>query len=64
RIPLRYDDKSGTVTIGNREGQYQGMVARRTFRVHFIKPGVSTSGSMDVADKEVTYEGKEVTIKR
>jgi alpha-D-xyloside xylohydrolase len=40
------------------------MAAKRTFRVHFIKPGVSTSGSMDVADKEVTYEGKEVTIKR
>jgi alpha-D-xyloside xylohydrolase len=64
RIPLRYDDKAGTVTIGSREGQYKGMAAKRTFRVHFIKPGVSTSGSMDVADKEVTYEGKEVTIKR
>jgi alpha-D-xyloside xylohydrolase len=63
RIPLRYDDKTGVVTIGQREGQYKGMVEKRKFRVHFIKPGISTSATMDTADKEVTYEGKEITVK-
>jgi alpha-D-xyloside xylohydrolase len=64
RIPLRYDEKTGTVTIGKREGQYKGMVAKRTFKVHFIKPGVSSAETMDAADQEITYDGKEVTLKR
>jgi len=64
RIPLRYDDQTGTVTIGQREGKYKGMLEKRTFKVHFIQPGISSAGSMDAADKEVTYEGKEIAIKR
>jgi len=64
RIPLRYDEKTGVVTIGKREGQYPGMVALRKFRIHFIKPGTSSAATLDDADKEIAYEGKEVSIKR
>lgn len=64
RIPLSYDDKSGAVTIGARSGQYKGMVAKRQFRIHFIKPGTSSSESFDDADQVVSYEGKAVTVKR
>jgi len=64
RIPLRYDDKKGVVTIGKREGQYPGMVAMRKFRIHFIKPGMSSAATLDDADKEIAYEGKEIAIKR
>ena len=39
------------------------MQARRTFRVHFVKPGVSSSETFDASDKEVVYEGKPVTVK-
>jgi alpha-D-xyloside xylohydrolase len=64
RIPLSYNDKTGTVTIGERVGQYKGMVAKREFKVRFIKPGVSSSDNFDAADKTVSYEGKAVTVKR
>ena len=64
RIPLSYNDKTGVVTIGDRVGQYKGMVAKREFRVRFIKPGVSTTDNFDVADKTVSYEGKSITVKR
>jgi alpha-D-xyloside xylohydrolase len=64
RIPLSYDDKSGTVTIGDRVGQYKGMAAKRTFRIHFVKPGVATSESLDATDKVVGYEGKAIKVKR
>jgi len=63
RIPLRYDERTGTLSIGAREGQYKGMVGKRTFRVHFVKPGTSSADTLDTADKEVTYEGKAVTVK-
>lgn len=63
RIPIAYDDRTGTVQIGARAGQYKGMVEKREFRVRLIKPGVSTSADMDKADKSVTYEGKPVTVK-
>ncbi|GGB88480.1 glycoside hydrolase family 31 protein [Pseudoduganella buxea] len=63
RIPLRYDEHTGTLSIGAREGQYKGMVGKRTFRVHFVKPGTSSADTLDTADKEVTYEGKPVTVK-
>lgn len=63
RIPLRYDEHTGTLSIGAREGQYKGMVGKRTFRVHFVRPGTSSADTLDTADKEVTYEGKPVTVK-
>ena len=47
-----------------RQGQYKGMVAKREFKVRFIKPGVSSSDNFDAADKTVSYEGKAVTVKR
>ena len=62
-LPLSAAQETTLETIGQREGQYKGMVDKRKFRVHFIKPGVSTSATMDSADKEVTYEGKEISVK-
>jgi len=64
RIPLRYDDKTGTVTIGARSGQYPGMVAKRVFKIQFIGAGTAAAQSFDKADKQVTYEGKALTVKR
>jgi len=63
RIPIAYDDKTGTVQIGARAGQYKGMVAKREFKVRLIKPGVSTSATLEASDKSVSYDGKPVTIK-
>ncbi|WP_229415726.1 DUF5110 domain-containing protein [Pseudoduganella armeniaca] len=63
RIALRWDERRRTLSIGAREGSYPGMVARRTLRVHFVKPGVSSSDTLDTADKEVQYDGQAVTVK-
>jgi alpha-D-xyloside xylohydrolase len=63
RIPISYDDKAGVLTIGARIGQYPGMPRKREFQVHVVRPGVSTSGTLDAAGKPVAYEGKPVTIK-
>lgn len=63
RIPLRYDDRAGTVTIGARSGQYQGMVARRQFKVRILRAGVVPGADLDAADRTVEYDGKPLTIK-
>ena len=53
-IPMHWDDRSHTLTIGARQGSYKGMITSRTFRV--VLPGKA-----DV--KTVSYSGKAVKVK-
>jgi len=64
RIPLSFNDRNGTLTIGKRTGQFPGMVAHRQFRIHFIYPGVSSSASLDDADRVVSYDGDTLIVKK
>lgn len=62
-IPLGWNDDNKTLTIGDRQGQFPGMLASRTFRVVFVgeNHGVGIAPS-DTVDKVVTYSGKQVTV--
>ncbi|TWI67767.1 alpha-D-xyloside xylohydrolase [Pseudoduganella lurida] len=62
RIPLQWDDRTRTLTVGARTGSWPGMVARRVFRIHVVKPGTSSEQTLDAADKELTYEGKTMRV--
>ena len=65
RIPIRWDDKSGTLTIGARTGGYDGMAAKRSISVRFYGP--KTPAAPDFAAnpaRSVVYEGRPVTIRR
>lgn len=64
RIPIRYDDASGTLSIGARAGAFPGMVATRTFNVRWIAPGESNAADLDTApDESLTYSGQPVSFK-
>jgi alpha-D-xyloside xylohydrolase len=64
RIPIRYDDASGTVTIGVREGEYPGMAVRRTFHVRWIAGPSRGAADFDARpDRTVRYAGAEVTVR-
>ena len=52
-IQLTWNDRSKTLTIGQRQGSFPGMIATRTFNVKVI--GGTT--------KTVTYTGKSVSVK-
>lgn len=52
-IPLSWNDKTRTLTIGKRAGQFQGMLASRQFTV--VLP--------DGTSKTVSYSGKAVSLK-
>lgn len=64
-IPVKYNEATKTVTIGDRKGSFNGMLQKKTFRINFITPGGAKSldfGSK--CDKSASYKGKEITIKK
>jgi alpha-D-xyloside xylohydrolase len=64
-IPMRWNEKSQTLTIGERRGEFPGMLKERTFRVVFVKGDHGTGiASSAKADAEVRYSGKAVEVRR
>ncbi len=59
---ITYDDSEGKVTIGNREGEFEGMVASRTYHIRFIKEGDSLTDFNVEPDVTLTYTGNAITI--
>lgn len=63
-IAFTYHDGTGVLHIGNRKGSFEGMLARRIFRIVYVQPerpqGVDTSIS---TTQTATYSGKEQRIK-
>ncbi len=64
-VAFSYDDVAKTLTIGECNGQFDGMLNNRKFKVVYIKNGVVASGlDIDGAKgKVVSYKGKKVTVK-
>ena len=62
-IPLHWDDAGRTLTIGERKGQFPGMLENRTFRVVVVREnhGVGVNPA-DQAEKVVQYSGKQVVV--
>ncbi|TWF35234.1 alpha-D-xyloside xylohydrolase [Chitinophaga polysaccharea] len=64
-IPIKYNEGTATVTIGDRKGLFNGMLQKRTFRIKMITPNRATPLDFDATcDKEVIYEGKYLNIKK
>jgi alpha-D-xyloside xylohydrolase len=62
-IPIKYNEATKTVTINDRKGWFNGMLQKRIVRINIISPGKAKRLDFDVSDKEVTYEGKKITLK-
>jgi alpha-D-xyloside xylohydrolase len=63
-IPLRWDDATQTLTIGERKGQFPGMLANRKFRLVMVGNGHGAGiGQTANPDREVEYAGKAITIR-
>jgi len=64
-IPVKYTEATGTLTIGDRKGSFNGMLQKRTFRINMIAPSKARRLDLDTTcDKEVIYEGKHLNIKK
>jgi len=59
-IPIHWNESTGVLTIGEREGSFPGMVATRQFRVvlvangHGVGEAVTTDSDLDIA-----YDGRQ-----
>ena len=60
-IPLTWNDKSRTLTIGARQGTFPGMLKERTFRAVLVSPSQGTG--IDPAPKatEIPYKGTAIS---
>ncbi|MDD3196079.1 MAG: glycoside hydrolase family 31 protein, partial [Paludibacter sp.] len=63
RIPFTYDESSATLTIGDREGSYEGMTSNRDFTLVAIDP--VKAGGLDTPVKNaqtIHYSGQKINI--
>jgi alpha-D-xyloside xylohydrolase len=62
-IPISWDEANHKLTIGERQGEFPGMLDHRTFRVVFVKgdhgAGIELTGE---PDKVVEYSGAAVSV--
>jgi alpha-D-xyloside xylohydrolase len=62
-IQFHWDEVKQTLTIGERHGEFPGMLAERSFQVVFVGlnhgVGVMPEGK---PDKAVHYTGKQITV--
>ncbi len=66
-IPFSYDEATGTLTIGDRKGTFNGMLQRRKFNVVFIDRNTSAMKDLKVDGMRGTvieYYGKECNVKK
>lgn len=62
-VPIRWNDASGTLTIGQRQGEFPGMIKERKFRVLFVDRDHGVGGGISPTfDKEVTYSGSQIEV--
>jgi alpha-D-xyloside xylohydrolase len=62
-IPIQWEEKSQTLTFGDRSGLFPGMLRTRTFRVVYVRDGHGLGGELTPkADRVVTYSGKKLEI--
>ncbi|HEY1464225.1 MAG TPA: glycoside hydrolase family 31 protein [Terriglobales bacterium] len=62
-IPMHWDDAKQTLIIGDRKGQFPGMLESRNFQIVFVgeNHGVGVDAT-DRPDKTVQYSGKEIAV--
>jgi alpha-D-xyloside xylohydrolase len=65
RIPFHYDEKSRTLSIGDRTGGFPAMVKKRIFHVRWLSgPRDDAADFTSAPDATVQYSGREVKIQR
>ncbi len=61
-IPMTWNDAEGTLTIGDRTGEFPGMLKQRKFNVVKVSPDSPQGFDRDAKGKLVEYDGKAVTV--
>jgi len=63
RVPIRWDERTKTLTIGAREGSFPGMAAQRQINIRWNRPGRARALELDGrADATITYTGTQQRV--
>ena len=62
-IPVSWDETSGTLTIGARQGSFPGALEKRSFRVVLVDPSHPVPYDPDASGKPVSYEGSSISLR-
>ncbi len=62
-IPFTWDDRARRLTIGPRQGSYEGMLPSRQFRIVLVTPGSHSAAQPAPASQTITYAGEQLTVK-
>lgn len=63
-IPIIYSEKDKTLTMGEREGSFNGMPGNRTFEIFVVSPRAKRPLSFESAAKQrLNYKGQKVIVK-
>lgn len=61
-IPILYDEATKTLTIGAREGDFEGMLQNRTFNIVYINNTSAKVFNPDAKGIQVDYSGEKQTV--
>ncbi|MBN1559619.1 glycoside hydrolase family 31 protein, partial [candidate division KSB1 bacterium] len=63
-IPFAYDERARTLTIGDRQGEFDGMLTNRTFEICWMTKDRPRRMEFDAApDEMVRYAGDKIVVK-
>uniref|UniRef100_UPI0035A1CEE1 DUF5110 domain-containing protein n=1 Tax=Prevotella heparinolytica TaxID=28113 RepID=UPI0035A1CEE1 len=62
-IAFHWDDDKHTLTIGNRQGQFPGMLKKRKFRVVLVGTESGVGDKPMQGGRTLNYSGKQLSIK-
>jgi len=60
-IPITWNEKLRTLTIGQRKGSFQGMIEKHIFRIVHVSPGYGVGFGESLHAVELTYSGHQVS---
>jgi alpha-D-xyloside xylohydrolase len=62
-IPFRWDEKSQTITIDDRQGEYPGFPVKRIFNIVFVNESIGIGNNISPMSKRILYNGKSIKMK-
>ncbi len=63
KIPFTYNESTKTLSIGQREGEFSGMLKKRTFEIVWVDPDNAQPLNFDLKPaKQILYSGKKINV--
>ena len=62
-ISFNWNEKTQTLTVGDKQGNYPGSLKKRIFNVVFVAENKGVGTNADAIGKKVSYTGSKIAVK-